>query len=189
MKKKWNLALAALPPILLLGLAVARAQDNDAAKAYEAARTPGAGHETLASLAGEFELTATFWPAPGAPAEVSTLPARRELALDGRVLRLEVGPDAGGFRGSGLMGYDNVAGAFWYVWTDTSTTGLTSLEGKLDGAGTGTLAGPTATPFGPAPLRVESRFEGGVEVHDHFVPDQAGGEHRMLELRYRRLGR
>ena len=169
-------------------LCAAQARAGTEPNPWELARTPGEGHATLAELAGDFELTATFWPEPGASADVSILPARRELLLGGRALRLEVGPDPGGFRGHGLMGFDNVDGAFWYVWTDTSTTGLTRLSGRLDGGGSGLLEGPTPTPFGAVPLRVEIRFEGGVEIHDHYVPAADGGEHRMLELRYRRVG-
>ncbi len=156
------------------------------ANPYEAARTPGAEHRTLDALAGTFELTSTFWTDPAARPETSTLPARRELILGGRVLRLEVGPDAGGFLGSGLMGFDNATGAFWYAWTDTSTTGLSHLTGTLDARGAGTLEGMTPTPFGPTPLRVEIRFEGADEVHDYFVSDSSGAELRMLALRYRR---
>lgn len=171
--------LATLPILLTLALLSPPAAPADNAL--------GDGHATLATLAGAFELTASFWPDPTAPPEVSELPARRQLILGGRALSLEVGPDAGGFRGSGLMGFDNQAGSFWYVWTDTSTTGLSSLTGTLDAGGAGTLEGVTPTPFGPAALRVEIRFEGSEEIHDHYVPGP-DGEVRLLELRYRRAG-
>lgn len=173
---------------VVVGLASGAALAADRPSPFELARTPGTGHETLARLAGSYDLTATFWPEPGAAPEVSQLPSRRELILGGRALRLEVGPDADGFRGSGLMGFDNVAESFWYVWTDTSTTGMSSLTGRLGAAGSGTLEGETPTPFGAAPLRVEIRFDGVEEVHEHYVPNGSGGEHRMLELRYRRTG-
>ena len=143
-------------------------------------------HETLAALAGDFVLTSTFWPEPGAPPEISELPARREPALDGRALRVDVGPDAGGFLGSGLMGFDDHDGRYWYVWTDTSAHGVATLRGDLDALGSGSFEGVTPTPYGPTPLRVEIRFDGAEEVHDYFVPGRSGGEVRMLELRYRR---
>lgn len=153
-----------------------------------AASRPGESHRALESLAGDYDLVSTFWSAPGAEPEISRLPASRRVILGGRALRLDVGPDAGGFVGTGLMGHDNQTGRTWYVWTDTSTTGLSLLDGTVDARGAGTLEGETPTPFGRSPLRVEIRHEGDVEIHDYYLP-HPGGEaaFRMLELRYRRL--
>ena len=152
--------------------------------AAAAARAPSAEHAVLVRLAGEYTLTARFRPAPGDEPIVSHLPARRSLILDGRVLWLEVGPDSWGFRGTGLMGYDVAERRFWYVWTDTSTTGIASLQGSLELDGAGRFEGTRPTPEGPTPLRVEIRREGRGEAHDYFVPAGRGDEHRYLELRY-----
>lgn len=191
-------AVAWLAPVAaaLAAAAPAAAGEPDPAtadtayQAYVRARTPGAEHELLAGLAGELELTSRFWLDPAGEPELSVLPARRRMILDGRVLELEAGPDAGGFRGRGMMGFDNTTGRYWYVWTDTSATGVATLTGELAEDGSGELSGMRPTAFGPAPLRIEIRREGGVEVHDYFEPGAGGGEVRFLELRYQpRAGR
>ncbi len=186
MAPRSNLTRSFLAFILVASVSCPQARADEQPSSFERARTPGAGHATLASLAGSYTLTATFWAEPAAAPQVSELPARRELILGGRALRLEVGPSARGFLGTGLMGFDNVDDSFWYVWTDTSTTGVSSLDGRLGKRGEGILEGQTPTPSGATPLRVEIRFDGAIEIHDHYVSDGGGGEHRMLELRYQR---
>ena len=146
----------------------------------------GSESQLLAALAGEYRLTSTFWPEPGGEPMVSELPARRELILGGRALRLEVGPDPRGFVGAGLSGYDRAGERFWYAWTDSSTSGVAILYGRLDAAGSGSFEGHTPTPGGPVPLRVQIRRDGAAEIHDYFSPAPDGGELRWLELRYER---
>lgn len=141
-------------------------------------------HALLAGLAGQYTLTARFWPDPRSEPVESQLPARRSLILEGRVLQIEVGPDARGFRGTGLMGYDEGEERFWYVWTDTSTTGVSFLEGSLDPSGAGRLEGSRPTPGGRAPLRIQIRRRGLSEVHEYRTPAEPDGEVRYLELRY-----
>lgn len=142
----------------------------------------------LAALVGEFDLTSTFWPTPDGPPQVSHLPARRSLALDGRVLEIDVGPSARGFTGTGLLGWDGLEERFWYTWVDTSSSGVAHLHGERRADGSGRFEGQTPTPGGYFPLRVEIRREGGVEIHDYFGPSADGREYRWLELRYSRVG-
>ncbi|MDX1503544.1 MAG: DUF1579 family protein [Thermoanaerobaculia bacterium] len=191
MKTPSHLPLAALA-LALLALPVrggAERSETAADPALEAvlrAATPGPAHRLLAALAGDYRLTATHWLDPAGEPEVSVLPARRELVLGGRALRLEVGPDEGGFAGTGLTGYDNATRQFWYTWADTSSTGLAILRGTLDASGSGRFEGEDPTPEGPAPLVVQVRREGETEVHDYFSPGPDGRPVRWLELRYER---
>ncbi len=138
---------------------------------------------TLAARAGEYRLTVKFWPVPDGEPQVSTLDTRRRMILKGRVLQSEVGPDGSGFEGTGMTGFDEATGRFWYVWTDTSSGGVSVLEGTLHDRG-GTLEGTQSTPRGPSPLRVEIRREGSREVHDYWVPGEDGRTVRSLELTF-----
>lgn len=154
-----------------------------------------AAHDLLAARVGDFQLTSTFWPAPDAQAVVTRQRARRSLILGNRVLQLEVipigahfaGADetsrlAEGFFGTGLEGYDESTDTWWYVWTDTSTTGVAVLHGSGPVAG-GSYLGTTPTPAGPQPLRVEIAEDGADEVHTYWL-GEGDSTHRMLELRY-----
>lgn len=150
----------------------------------------------IAEREGEFELLSTFWPAPGAEPIVTRQRARRSLILNGRVLRLDVVPlaadfddlrpgqalPATGFFGTGLEGYDESTGESWYVWTDTSATGVAVLTGRSSSDG-GTYRGTTPTASGPKALRVEVRRDGRKEIHTYHL-GEGESAHEMLELRY-----
>lgn len=193
--KKRTPALMVAVALLTMGTQPASAGTGGAsegfdskAEVFRAAMTPGSQHATLCTRTGDYRLTSRFWYAPGSDPETSRLPATRESILGGRVIRLEVGPDARGFRGSGMSGFDNTTREHWYVWTDNLTTGVATLRGTLDADGTGSLRGTRPTPYGPAPVEIVIELDGDAEIHTYYGPSGHGGRARFMELRYEPAG-
>lgn len=102
------------------------AEEQAMMAAMMAAMTPGAPHAELASRAGNWKLTSTFWMNPAAPPMVSVGTATREAMLGGRVLVEKVSANMMGmpFEGYGMTGYDNVTGKYWTTWNDNMSTAL-----------------------------------------------------------------
>ena len=120
------LALAALP---------AAAQDDMAAAAQEAwlkAATPGPVHAFLAEKAGDWNVKAVMWMAPGADPVVSRSTSHAEMMLGGRFLVEHVQGENMGlpFEGMGSTGYDNATGMVTAVWMDSFGTVTVVMTGK-----------------------------------------------------------
>lgn len=102
--------------------------------------TPGAHHEHLNPLAGQWNYTARFRNFEEAPWVASEGSGSLEWALDGRFLVQKVNTPATeafpmDFEGFGLIGHDNFADEYWTVWTDNFFTGLMNFRGKCDESG------------------------------------------------------
>jgi hypothetical protein len=103
-------------------------------KAMMAAGTPGPEHKHLASMAGDWTFTTTFWMAPGAPPQTSTGTMKAETMMGGRYLKETWNGDMMGmpFEGQALMGYDNVAKKHYSTWIDSMSTGMMTSWGDCD---------------------------------------------------------
>lgn len=159
--------------------------------AWQKASQPGPQHETLAAMAGEWDLELTMWFEPGAPPEKLTSTASRRMTFGGRFLEEEVSGEFMGesFLGHGVTGYDNVTGKWWSTWIDNHTTSLMVGEGDWDEE-TNTL---TVHFTSSDPLTGGKRKGKGVtKVHsaDHEVHEmweERGGEMvKNMEIVYRR---
>jgi Protein of unknown function (DUF1579) len=138
-----GLALAAI--FLLAGVLPAQDKAADAKKkqeelmaAYAKAAAPGPQHKLLNPIAGTWNFTAKFWMDPSAPPMDSKGIAVRKWILGGRFLTDEIeatgfGPE--GFRGFGIMGYDNIQQKFNSFWVDSMTTAMSTSTGTADSAG------------------------------------------------------
>lgn len=158
----------------------------------ERVAAPGPEHEALARHAGSFELTSRYWHTPDADPDVSQLRAERVAAQGNRVLlhSIESAPGSWPFAGNGMSGFDRASGEHWYVWADTTTTGVTVARGKLRADGTGILAGTTTNmvPGQQSPIRIAIHREDEREVHSYLVPE-SGRWRRVVELSYVRVNR
>ena len=93
---------------------------------------PGAMHEYLAPLEGDWTMMVKMRMAPEAPWEESEAEASREWVLDGRFIKETVEGDFGGmpFEGIGYTGYDNVRQEFVSTWMDSMGTGIMVSAGQ-----------------------------------------------------------
>ena len=161
-------------------------------EAYMKAGMPGAPHQALASLAGNYDLKVRSWQAPGAPAMEDKGTATRIMTLNGRVLVEEVTSSMMGtpFTGHGMMGYDNVTGKYWSTWNDTMSTGLMVSEGTCDAQTkncTFTGTWNDAIKKAPVKARMTTRWTGPTtEIFEMYGPGKDGKEMKMMEITYTR---
>ena len=159
--------------------------------AYMKAGTPGAPHQWLASLAGEYDLKIKSWTDPGGPAAEETGTATRRSALDGRVITEDMTGTTMGmpFSGHGMSGYDNVSGKYWGTWNDTMSTGIMVSQGSCDAQHACTFTGSWNDPIKKAPVtaRMTSRWTSPTtEVFEMYGPGRDGKEMKMMEITYTR---
>jgi hypothetical protein len=161
-------------------------------KKMEAAGTPGAAHEVLKSLAGEWKAEVTNWMAPGAPATVTQGKAKNTWILGGRFIQGEFEGEFAGkpFHGLSLMGYDNTKQRYESVWIDDAGTALVTAEGTASDAGRViTLEGKYDCPMTgqkDRPMkqvyRIVSRDQHVFEMHD----PTKGKDSKTMEITYTR---
>jgi hypothetical protein len=158
-------------------------------EAYMKAGTPGAQHQWLASMAGNYDLKIKSWQEPGAPPMEEGGTATRKAALDGRILMEDMTSTMMGtpFTGHGMMGYDNVSGKYWSTWTDTMSTGLMVSQGTCDAQKACTFTGAWNDPItkGPVKARMTTRWASPTtEIFEMYGPGKDGKEMKMMEITY-----
>jgi len=165
------------------------AEEQAAMAAMEKAATPGAPHAWLATMAGSWDFSGSFWSKPGDPPMTSTGSAERSMMLGGRVMAEKVTSEFFGqpFEGFGMTGYDNVSGKYWGTWTDSMSTGIMTSTGscqggkcEFTGSGYDPVSGQLTT------SRMTSEHTADREVHTMYGPGPDGKELKMMELVYTR---
>lgn len=110
---------------------------------------PGAGHEAMVALAGDWSVSMELYAALGAPEEPfkANLTAHREWVADGRFLReILTGdmPDGGRYWRMGTLGYSNMDRRYEWVTQDALNSGMMIYLGA-SGSGPGFPASLTGT--------------------------------------------
>jgi hypothetical protein len=194
-----RVARAFASTLIVLLAAAAFAQDGKAPKmtpeqmaemeAYTKAGAPGAPHQMLASMAGNYDLKIKSWHEPGAPPMEEAGTCTRSMILGGRVLVEEVTSKMMGmpFNGHGMHGYDNVTGKHWSTWTDNMSTGMMVSEGTCGPKGDCTFTGSwnDAIKKGPVKSRMTTKWTSPTtEVFEMYAPGKDGKEMKMMEITY-----
>jgi hypothetical protein len=157
--------------------------------AYMKAGTPGAPHQTLASMAGQYDVKVKSWHDPKSPAMEESGTATRTMSLGGRVLVEDFTASMMGqpFNGHGMMGYDNVTGKYWSTWNDTMSTGLMVSEGTCDAQKSCTFNASWTDPVKKTltKARMTTRWPSPTtEVFEMYAPGPDGKEMKMMEITY-----
>lgn len=99
------------------------------------AMTPGAKHQELADMAGDFTMDIKMWNDPSAPAQTATGTCNRKMVLGGRYLMETAKAEMMGmpFEGIGYTTYNNVTGEHDTIWMDNMSTAICMGSGKIDG--------------------------------------------------------
>ena len=101
------------------------------------AATPGASHEILKKMAGEWNCTVKYQMDPSKPMQESQSTSTITSLMEGRYSQEVTSGQMMGmpFSGMGLYGYDNVIGKYVSVWIDNMGTGIMKSEGTADASG------------------------------------------------------
>lgn len=169
------------------GEAEMSAEQKAAMEAWQESMTPGAPHQTLGKMAGDYKMTLKWWEQPGAEPQTSTGTAAREMTLGGRVLEEEVWATMMGqpFEGLARTGYDNVTDRYWTTWTDNMSTSLTVMYGAIEEDGSASFEGDISDPMtgGTSRMRIDTHMEGDKEVHEFYTVGPQG-EVKSMEIVY-----
>lgn len=144
--RRASLATALALPVLLSASAFASshtekkapamtAEQQAAMQAYIAAATPGEPHKAFAKTVGKWKVKSWVQMDPSAPAETGDATAEFSTILGGRHLVQKYNGKMMGqpFEGRGTSSYDNVTGEYVDTWTDTMSTGISVMKGKMSG--------------------------------------------------------
>jgi len=99
-------------------------QQAEITEAYMKLAAPGAEHQRLAMLAGNWNLEVKMWPGPGAEPMIMTGTGINEMILGGRFLKCESTSGEGEMKYDNLaiLGFDNQTGKYIVVVFDTWAT-------------------------------------------------------------------
>jgi hypothetical protein len=147
MLMRWGVALLALT-ILVVGESVAQEKkkaskkmpsQEEMMKRWQEAMTPGDAHKKLEALVGTWDAEVKTWMGgPTGEPMVSKATSEVKSVLGGRYVMEEVTGVMMNqpFNGVGYTGYDNFNKKYVGFWIDNMGTGMTTLEGSADKAGT-----------------------------------------------------
>jgi hypothetical protein len=156
-----------------------------------ASATPGAAHAELAKGVGHYRVEGVHWTSPDAAPVPMTATADVEMILGGRYMLEHFHSEFMGepFEGMLLMGFDNLAGEYWSLWIDNSSTvgmlstGTEVSDGRIVMTG---LARDPMTPKG-RPMRLETvQGADGAFTMRMFDSTPDGREWKVMEMTYRR---
>ncbi len=186
---KWIVAALLLAPIASSAPA---ALGQNTHKEYEPPSAAGAGQKLLEQIAGDFDMTKTFFPATGKPT-VTKGTVKQFMVQGGKFLESDFtffDPDGSKSTGVGIIGFDaktNKFTSFWYDSTKTSFS-IRQSDGTFDGK-TITLLATSLDPDRPgrkSVARMHLEDDGKVLVHRHYSIDDQGNERLVLEWRMTR---
>jgi len=156
------------------------------------AGTPGANHELLASVTGDWTFKSRMWMKPDAPPMESTGTVNYAPLYGGRYVEGHYKGDMMGspFEGRGLMGYDNVTRKFQTTWADNMSTMIVFMTGDYDPATkTLTYTGTMDDMMKPG-TKVGVRQVVRLASNDSHVMEwyetRDGKEAKMMEITYTR---
>ena len=112
-------------------------QMQELMKKAEAAGTPGAAHQALEPLVGNWTAEVKCWMAPDGPPTVTKATAKATRILNGRFVQEEFNGEFMGrpFHGMSLLGYDNLKEKYTSVWLDDMHTSLVTALGEAENGG------------------------------------------------------
>jgi hypothetical protein len=160
-------------------------------EAAMALAAPGPEHEILATMAGTWDLAASFFSEPGAAPQTSSLVAEQRMILGGRFLESRARGETMGeeMESLGILGYDRRHRKYTTVGFDTWGTYYVTAAGDYDPeTRTLTMQGEDLDPhFGLQRFTMTTRFASDDELVYELVFHQPDGtEWTMLEILYTR---
>jgi hypothetical protein len=162
-------------------------------EAWAAAGKPGAQHEQLRAMEGDWDAAVSMWMDPSAPPEQSKARSKTESIHGGRFQRTTFNGEWMGepFEGTAVTGYDNARKKYVSTWYDSMSTGIYFSTGDYDAATkTYTFHGEVADPVHPGTMtkvRETIRID-GPDRHTMTWHESRGGkpEAKTMEIVYTR---
>jgi hypothetical protein len=155
--------------------------------------TPGAEHEILKPLEGNWTAASRFWMKPGDKEQKSSGTSSMSWTMGGRFLKQEFKGDWMGqaFEGLGYLGYDKMKKEYVSVWMDNMATGMFQGTGQYDAATkTLTESGNFSCPAtGEKDMWFRTEWKivnNDKNIYSMYMKDPAGKEFKSMEIVYKR---
>ncbi len=168
-----------------------KAQEEAGMKAWMTYMTPGAMHEILARLNGDWNEEVTMWMAPGAEPQKSTSKCTNSMIMGGRYQESKHFGNMGGmpFEGISTVGYDNQKKVFVSTWIDNMGTGISYTEGKWNDATKSiTFTGKMVDPMLGKEVAIREVFKIVDDTHHEMemYETKNGKEFKTMEIKFSR---
>ena len=152
-----------------------------------AAATPGAEHQRLAKMAGDWTFTNTMWMAPGQPPMQSTGTMHAATEMGGRYLVADWKGEFMGqpFHGRATSAYNNVAKRYEDTWVDNMGTGIMYSTGECNAKGVCTYTGDGWDPMSGQKMTMRSVMswaDDNTFKTEMYAPGPDGKEMKMMEI-------
>ncbi len=156
-------------------------------KIYRKVGTPGAPHQRLARMEGNWITKTTASMGPDNPPMESKGTCKQKMILDGRFLQQEYTGDMMGttFKGINLIGYDNHTKKYVSIWIDSMSTAIYYFEGTASRNGkTITQVSRYDDPArGPMTWRSVTRIvDDNTVVYEMYNKPRGGKEEKEMEM-------
>ncbi|MBL4699019.1 MAG: DUF1579 domain-containing protein [Phycisphaerales bacterium] len=140
--------------------------------------TPGANHQALGIMVGEWAATTSFSMGPDAPAAEGTGTMTVQWVLGKRYIQSSFKSDFMGqpFEGIGYIGYDIAHEQYVSSWMDTMSTKITHMTGGEEAGDALVLHGTSTTPRGDNPMKIVTKFTDTNTWVDTFFDKTPEGE-------------
>jgi hypothetical protein len=172
---------------LLVAAAGPAQEPKDAQSRFEPRSVPGAGQKFLATFAGDWSVTKTFYPRAGDPTRVEGR-CRQAMIHDGRFLQSDFVFRQGGKEttGMGIIGFEPESGRFTSFWTDSRQTRMSVRQSRDPFDGRQIVLYSRSLDDGGEARRSKtvSRLEEGGRklVHRQYALGPEGQERLVMEL-------
>jgi hypothetical protein len=174
---------------LLFTSVTAFAQNQDPWMEY---MTPSKAHATLATYAGDFDVTITMWMSTqGEPMKVAVESANK-MVLDGRFLQFDQAGQMMGMAYRGLMtlGYNNTEKRFALTGMSNIGTGTLFLSGPWKEEGkVAILTGQMTNPVDKKAIKVRQTItfvDSNTLLIENYDQEEGGAERKSVEYRFTR---
>lgn len=192
MPKKVDAGMKKVQDAMPSGDAKAAGPSEEDMKAWMEAGTPGAHHEWMAKLAGNWNCDSKMY---DCPMEMSESKGTMEVKMvfGGRYQHTFYKGEMMGqaFEGSGIAGYDNTTKKFTSVWTDSMSTAVMVSHGEFNkDTQELTMLGEFADPTTKKMIksREVSKFIDDNHYSMTFFHTKDGKESKAMELNFTRAG-
>lgn len=140
--------------------------------------TPGANHQALGIMVGEWSVKTSFSMGPDAPAAEGTGVMTVQWVLGKRYIQSSFKSDFMGqpFEGIGYTGYDIAHEQYIGSWMDTMSTKITIMTGNEEAGDALVMYGTSTTPMGDNPMKIITKFTDANSWTDTFFDKLPGSE-------------
>ncbi len=140
--------------------------------------TPGANHQALGIMIGDWSVKTSFSMGPDAPPTEGEGTMTVQWVLGKRYVQSHFKSEVFGqpFEGIGYIGYDIAHEEYVSSWMDTMSTKITHMTGNEEDGDALVMQGISTTPMGDNPMKIITKFNDANSWTDTFFDKMPGSD-------------